>query len=124
MSPRDTGGISQVSTRFSLSTEMNRVTPNGPAEPASQDQLLGRERGQGTNYFFCSANHEQDWQAYPIDPSLAICDGHTYIHAYIHICTQKAKKPHAKGKNTCQQYLCTSSVSTSTCGGERNNRTG
>ena len=40
------------------------------------------------HYFPCSADHEQDWQPYPVDPYpvdpySAICDDHTYIHTYI-----------------------------------------
>ena len=31
-------------------------------------------------YFPCSADHEQDWKPYPVDPYSAICDDHTYIH--------------------------------------------
>ena len=43
-----------------------------------------RERGQGNIHFSCSADHEQDWQPYPVDPYSAICDDlHTCIHAYI-----------------------------------------
>ena len=41
-----------------------------------------RERGQGNINFPCSADHEQDWQPYPVDPSLAMCDDHTYVHTY------------------------------------------
>ena len=26
------------------------------------------ERGQGSIHFLCSADHEQDWQPYPVDP--------------------------------------------------------
>ena len=37
-------------------------------------------RGQGNIHFSCSADHEQDWQPYPVDPYSAICDDHTYIH--------------------------------------------
>ena len=33
-------------------------------------------------HFPCSADHEQDWQPYPVDPYSAICDDHTYIHTY------------------------------------------
>ena len=36
--------------------------------------------GTGKCSFSCSTDHEQDWQPYPVDPSLAICDDHTYIH--------------------------------------------
>ena len=44
------------------------------AEPASRDQFLRRERGQGKNiHFSCSADHEQDWQPYPVDPYSADC---------------------------------------------------
>ena len=40
--------------------------------------------GTGEYYFSCSADHEQDWQPYPVDPYSAICDDHTYTHTYIH----------------------------------------
>ena len=72
----------EVSTRFSLSMEMSRLTRDGTAEPVSRDQILRHARGQG-NIFSCSADHEQDWQPYPVDPYSAICDDHTYIHTYI-----------------------------------------
>ena len=46
------------------------------------DQILRRERGQGNIHFPCSADHEQDWQPYPVDPySCYMCD-HTYILVY------------------------------------------
>ena len=44
--------------------------------------LLRHARGQGNVHFPCSADHEQDWQPYPVDPYSAICDDHTYIHTY------------------------------------------
>ena len=50
---------------------------DGTAEPVSRDQILRRERGQGNNNFPCSADHEQDWQPYPIDPyyfAIYVCD--------------------------------------------------
>ena len=72
-----------VSTRFSLSMEMSRLTWDGTAEPVSRDQVLRHARGQGNVHFPCSADHEQDWQPYPVDPYSAICDDHTYIHTYI-----------------------------------------
>ena len=41
--------------------------------------ILRRERGQGNIHFPCSADHEQDWQPYPVDPyPWYMCD-HTYI---------------------------------------------
>ena len=74
-----------MSTRFSLSMGMSRLTQDGTAEPVSRDQILRHARGQGNIIFSCSADHEQDWQPYPVDPYSAICDGHTYIQTYIHI---------------------------------------
>ena len=74
----------KVSTRFSLSMEMSRLTQDGTAEPVSRDQILRHARGQGNIHFPFSADHEQDWQPYPVDPYSAICDDHTYIHTYIH----------------------------------------
>ena len=60
------------------------MTRDGTAEPISRDQILRRHaRGQGNMNFPCSADHEQDWQPYPVDPYSAICDDHTYIHTYI-----------------------------------------
>ena len=62
---------------------MSRLTRDGTAEPVSRDQILRHARGQGNVHFPCSADHEQDWQPYPVDPYSAICDDHTYIHTYL-----------------------------------------
>ena len=62
---------------------MSRLTRDGTAEPVSRDQILRHARGQGNIHFPCSADHEQDWQPYPVDTYSAICDDHTYIHTYI-----------------------------------------
>ena len=48
------------------------------AEPVLRDQILRHARGQGNIHFLCSADHEQDWRPYPVDPYSAICDDHTY----------------------------------------------
>ena len=62
---------------------MSRLTRDGTAETVSRDQILRHERGQGNINFPCSANHEQDWQPYPVDPySCYMCD-RAYIHTYI-----------------------------------------
>ena len=50
--------------------DMGRLTRDGTAEHVSRNQILRRERGQGKNHFPCSADHEQDWQLYPVDPYL------------------------------------------------------
>ena len=46
---------------------MSRLTLDGTAEPVSRDQGLRRERGQRIIHFPGSADHEQDWQPYPVD---------------------------------------------------------
>ena len=56
---------------------MRRLTRDGTAEPVSRDQILWHEHGQGNTsiIFPCSADHEQDWQPYPVDPySAIVCD--------------------------------------------------
>ena len=59
---------------------MSRLTRDGTAEPVSRDQILRHARGQGNISFLCSADHEQDWQPYPVDLYSVMCDDHTYIH--------------------------------------------
>ena len=57
---------------------MSRLKRDKTAEPVSRDHILRRERGQRNLHFPCSADHEQHWQPYPVDPYSAICDDHTY----------------------------------------------
>ena len=57
---------------------ISRLTRDGTAERVSRDRNLTRELGQGNVIFPCSADHEQDWQPYPVDQYSAICDDHTY----------------------------------------------
>ena len=59
---------------------MSRLTQDGTAEPVSRDQILRHARGQWNIKFPCSADHEQDWQPYPVDPYSAICDDHIHTH--------------------------------------------
>ena len=45
-----------ISTRFSLSMEMSRLTRDGTTEPVSRNQILRRERTRTGNIIFpCSA---------------------------------------------------------------------
>ena len=53
---------------------MKRLKRDGAAEPVLRDQIVRREQGQVDIHFSCSADHEQDWQPYPVDHSLAMCD--------------------------------------------------
>ena len=60
---------------------MSRLTRDGTAELVSRDKILRHARGRGNSNFPCSADHEQDWQPYPVDPYSAICDDHAYMAA-------------------------------------------
>ena len=63
---------------------MSRLTRDGTAGPASRDQVLRLKRGEENDYFPCSADHEKDWQPYPVDPSYSAENAdHIYIHTYI-----------------------------------------
>ena len=53
--------------------EIRRLARDAVAEPVSRDQVLRRERGQGNINFPYPADHEQDWQPYPVDPYPALC---------------------------------------------------
>ena len=73
--PDSRGGIH--CTRFSLSMERDRLTRDGTAEPVSRDQILRRESGQGSIYFPCSTDHEQDWLPSLVDLKFVVlCDNH------------------------------------------------
>ena len=96
--------------------ETSRLTRDGTAEPVSRDQIILRHaRGQG-NIFSCSADHEQDWQPYPVDPYSAICDDYTYIHTYIlpRVRWLRASKPQSSSERvlpwqvTMDQLICAS----------------
>ena len=63
---------------------MSRLTRDGATEPVSRDPIYQARTGTEEYYFPCSADPEQDWQPYAVDPYSAICDDHTYIHKYIH----------------------------------------
>ena len=79
---------------------MSRLTRDGTAEPVSRDQILRHARGQGNINFPCSADHEQDWQPYPVDPYSATCDDHTYIHTYIHTYREDQREWHRMTRMT------------------------
>ena len=53
---------------------MSRLTRDGTAKPIFREKNLRRVRGEGKIHFPCSADHEQDWQPYPVDPLSAKCD--------------------------------------------------
>ena len=87
-----------IHTLASLSMEMSRLTRDGTAEPVSRDQTLKHARGQRNIHFPRSADHEQDWQPYPVDPYSAICDDH---NTYIHICSPRRPSGLLGNLHTC-----------------------
>ena len=58
--------------------EISRLARNGTAKPVSRDQILRRKRAQGIIHYPCSADHEQDWQPYLVDPYSCYMCGHHY----------------------------------------------
>ena len=89
---------------------MSRLTRDGTAEPVSRDQILRHVRGQGNIHFPLSADYEQDWQPYPVDPYSGIFDEHTYIHAYSRVCIHWTYSPVEYNVQTPRflgfQYIC------------------
>ena len=66
------GRIPRVSTGFSLRAENEQAGAGRDgrtrfARPNSQERT-----GTGNVHFTCSADHKQDWQSQPVDPSTAI----------------------------------------------------
>ena len=94
---------------------MSRLTRDGTVEPVSRDQILRRERGQGNIHFPCSADHEQDWQPYPVDPPsfyMSCVTIHTYIHTEgkerLNPSREKNEGTHRRKKmdeNSCVTFL-------------------
>ena len=72
-----------------LSVENKQGDAYGTVEPVSRDLILRRERGQGSiNFSLFSADHEQDWQYYPVDPyicyNIPVCDDHTVAQTHVY----------------------------------------
>ena len=79
--PRNSGGIPLVSTRFSLSMEMSRLTRDGTAEPVSRDQILRHARGQGNIIFPVQLTTSRIGNLTGlIHTLLYVMTIHTYIH--------------------------------------------
>ena len=53
----------------------------GLPNPSHVIKLSGANGDMENVHFPCWADHEQDWQPYPIDPYSAIREDHTYIHS-------------------------------------------
>ena len=84
---------------------MSRLARDGTAEPVSRDQLLRRERGQENIHFPCSADHDQDWQPYPVDPHSFYMCGHI-IYIYIIYRTSLTKLIFLIATAVCSPTVC------------------
>ena len=62
---------------------IGRRRGTGRLNPSRETKFSGTHGDRGI-FFPCSAEHEQDWQLYPVDPYSAICDDDRYIDTYIH----------------------------------------
>ena len=59
----------------------------GRPNPSRETNFSGANEDRGKNIFPCSADHEQDWQPYPVDPYSAINNDHTCIYFYFYLFT-------------------------------------
>ena len=78
---RKAGGSPRENTRFSLCVEDEQADAGRDGQTC-----LARSNSQARTATgkTCSADHEQDWKPYPVDPYSAESGGHTYI-VYMHI---------------------------------------
>ena len=87
--------------------ETSRLKRDGTAEPVLRDQILRHVRGQGNIHFLPSADHEQDWQPYPVDShsatSVYVMAVRTHIHTFI-------ISPHWGEANTSSLEITTTTV--------------
>ena len=65
---------------------MSRLTRDGTAKLVCKTKFSGANGDK--EMFPCSADHEQDWQLYPVDLYSAICDNHTCMHIYCSVYPQ------------------------------------
>ena len=79
-------GIPWITTRFSLSVKNEQADAGRDGQTCLARPNSHARTGTGKKaktYFPCWADHEQDWQPYPVDPYSVVSDGYTYIHTYI-----------------------------------------
>ena len=70
----ESGAYSRDSSRFPRRRPFIYLTRHS--------QILRRQRGQVNVHFPCSADHEQDWPLYPVDPYSCYMCNYTYAHTY------------------------------------------
>ena len=87
---------------------MSRLTRDRPAEPVPRDHISRHVRGRGNINFPCSADREQDWQPYPVDPCVLLYV--MAIHTYIPLTGHVSIHSHVVGSSRYTGYgsfLCT-----------------
>ena len=77
----------------------SRLTRDATAElvPRDQKKISGAYGDRGISAFPCSADSEQDWQPYPVDPYAILCDDYTYTYILI---------PPWEDQCECHVWLC------------------
>ena len=75
--PRNSRGIPQVRTIFSLSMEMSRLTWDETAEPVSQGQIPRRDQGERNIIFSIQLTTSRIGDLTRMIITLAICCDHT-----------------------------------------------
>ena len=81
--------------------EMTRLTQDGTAKPVRETRFLCFERGQGNIHFPCLADHEQNWQRYPVDQCLAACDDDHTTTTYAKLRKQCPQSMHVYAFYVC-----------------------
>ena len=61
-----------------MSVGNEQADAGGRPNPSRQTKFSGANGDKGNIRFPCSADREQDWQPYPVDPNSAICDEHAH----------------------------------------------
>ena len=112
---RRRGSGRNLVTKDQIHSELLRISGlmrDGTAEPVSRGQFLGRERGQGNIYVSCLADHEQDWQTYPVDPYSAESADKIYVHTFS--CCSLSVDYCLNSQGVCGPYIITVTTQTKT----------
>ena len=72
-------GRNLVSIRFSLSMEEEQANAGRDGRTCLARPILWVRTGRGEFFFSCSADHEQDWQRYPVDLVSTESADHTFM---------------------------------------------
>ena len=68
-----------------MENEQDDAGRDGQPNLSCETKLSGANGDREILFFLCSADHEQNWQPYPVDPFSATSDYYAYIHTYTYI---------------------------------------